>query len=106
MPDTNHSNGKGLSSKPAQFKDECVSVRDGRLQDSAFQQQSKHPALVTKLRYDRRDIIKSTSTAHFTSPVCRGYNLKVIDPKSRLTEDSAKQLLNLYNTSLSGGRAA
>ena len=98
-----HSNGKGLASKPPQFRDECVSVRDSRFSKANFQQQSKHPALVTKPRQDKRNYIKDTSTAHFTQPVCRSYNLHVIDSFSSLTEESTARLLALYDIGLNGG---
>lgn len=96
------SNGNGLATKPPQFRNECVSVRDGRFSRLSFQSQSKHPALVTNGRQDKYNYIKETTTAHITNPVCRGYDLHVIDSKNYLTEESTARLLDLYNAGLAG----
>jgi len=53
--------GKGLKDKPEDFRNECVSVRDGRLPKATFKKLSNNAPLVTKTRNDRRNNIKETS---------------------------------------------
>ncbi|KAI9877659.1 MAG: hypothetical protein M1830_003178 [Pleopsidium flavum] len=86
-------NGNGLSNKAK--PDEFVSVKDHRSK-AAFTNLSKHQALVTETVNDGIDLIHPKSTAHLTYPICRKFDLPVVQ-EGHLEKASIKSLTELYN---------
>lgn len=84
-------NGMGLAGKNP---NEYVSIKDHRFKGT-FKQLSKHGTLYTETLNDDIYHLDPVSTAHFTYPLSRKYDLPVIY-QGRLDIDSTRLLAELF----------